>query len=645
MTKNSDVNLKTISPKIILVLLFSTLIYLYYPFIQNYSNTPKWIAIGTFMVVLAMFSWKKKIPWSIGMSIWFLFVLNYLIQCYWSYNFWDSVVRATPFILSPLAVITVVRYNTNLKSFYGTIAKVVSFSILPIILYTLISIGLTQLYGDYNHQTSYNYRFTFGHRNQYSQFITLLIPLIFAGVIYAKSRSLKAFYFTLIILIYITAVLLMSRAVFIILFGIYPLGIILYSLKKASKKLRLASFGLLGMLILGGIVIIMSPSHIRNKIPVIGELITTSHGSGNERIRIWTNSIELWKEKVVLGHGSGNWKIEILQTPLIHTKAENSIIFFQRAHNEFIHFGVENGALGVILLITFFIVGIVQMFKSNIHPNVKGAFLFGALAFIFIANFSFPLEKVELLIPLFLFLLPGLFNTSKAISRTQQVVLKTGALITTVGIIIVASIKIRNERLYFDYKMFKNPLDLMKINETFYTIDAVSTPIAWKKANILYGTQNYAQALEKYNHAILHNPNHVHVINNLGSCYYALGKYELAKEQYKKALSINPSYVETLMNYSALNLNMGNVDEALNTILKIRMEIEPKNYRLYIIAIGKEKFNSLIEIHTEPNFENYLLRNKNNEDLLYEISVSARLSGACYEDELRIDFMNKLTNR
>jgi tetratricopeptide (TPR) repeat protein len=131
----------------------------------------------------------------------------------------------------------------------------------------------------------------------------------------------------------------------------------------------------------------------------------------------------------------------------------------------------------------------------------------------------------------------------------------------------------------------------------------------------------------------------------LGSCYYALGKYELAKEQYKKALSINPSYVETLMNYSALDLNMGNVDEALNTILKIRMEIEPKNYRLYIIAIGKEKFNSLIEIHTEPNFENYLLRNKNNEDLLYEISVSARLSGACYEDELRIDFMNKLTNR
>ena len=90
----------------------------------------------------------------------------------------------------------------------------------------------------------------------------------------------------------------------------------------------------------------------------------------------------------------------------------------------------------------------------------------------------------------------------------------------------------------------------------------------------------------------------------------------------------------------ATNLGNGDIDGALDELLKVVMGWEPPNYYEFMVLIAKAKCEWLIELHDEPNFETFLMKIKENDQLLYDISTNARKSGACYEDELRIYFSN-----
>lgn len=640
MKEKADITKNRLSGLFILIL-FMALIYLSYPEIQNYSTTPKWIFLGGFGVLVLFFENKKNLPWSLGLTIWFLFVVNYLIQCNWSYNFWDSFVRAIPLLISPIIVLLLVRLEGRLIEFYQKLALVVSLLMLPLLLYTLVQIAALNASGEYTHGSTYEFRFAFGHRNQFVQFLTLLVPFIFLGVVLARQKWRRYLFFFVIVLIYCVSFLLMNRTVFIVLFGLYPIGVLFFLINGRGKKFRrYAYLTMFAFVVLAGIIVL---SPVRKKIPYVGDLTETSYGSGNERIRIWKNSIELWKENRLTGKGSGDWKIEILRTELIHTKAEQSMVFYQRAHNDFIQVAVENGLIGLILLVAFFIVGVIQLYRSNLDPPIKLILLFGVLAFILIANFSFPFEKVELLILLFLFMLPGFSIRKSSVTRLriENLAIGSGLILTT----LLAGIWFKNERLYFDYKAGVDRSLLGKIDKTFYTIDPTSTPLFWHDGNKLFDEGDFAGALPEYEKALKYNPNHVHAINNLGSCFYSAGEVDYAEEQYQKALKINPRFVETLMNYTSLHFNRGDIDAALNTILKVPIEHEPENYKVFIDVIGKAKFKWLIELYDEPEFERFLNQNYNDASLMYQISLNSRNSWASFEDELRIYFMKQQKNK
>ncbi|GEM_PF-1686376 len=622
------------------VLLLLGLFFLYYPYIQNYSTTPKWIFLGIFGLGLAFFGSKKRLSWSLGLTLWALFVIQYLIQCNWSYNFWDSLIRSTPLILAPIIALLLKKQSRDIRELWSVIGTIAMFLILPLLLYTLLQILGLYLGGEYTHQSTYDFRFTFGHRNQFVQLLALLIPVLVMARMYAQHRWKKHLFVTTIVLIYITAVLLMNRTVFIVLFGIYPLGAIVLFAVKQSKRFRrnLYLIGLVGF-IAGG-AIIFSP--IGKKLPVVNDLLATSYGSGNERVRIWKNSVDLWKEDFFIGKGSGDWKIEILRTDLIHTKADQGQVFYQRAHNDFLQVAVENGLLGVVLLLAFFVVISIQLLRSDAERNIKVVSLFGILGFVVIANFSFPLEKVELLLLLFLFSSPG-FREHSGEEKYRKLEL-SGVFALVSLVTIMASIWFKNERLYFDYKSGIDRDAFAQIDKTFYTIDPTSTPLYWNVGNESYEQGNFNDALPNYEKALQYNPYHVHALNNLGSCFYSLGEIDYAEEQYEKVLEINPRFVETLMNYASLHFNRNDIDGALNTILKVPIDQEPENYRLFITTIAQDKFKWLIELYDEPGFENFMIENYNNPELMYQISVNSRNSWASYEDEMRIYYEKNVKN-
>ena len=108
----------------------------------------------------------------------------------------------------------------------------------------------------------------------------------------------------------------------------------------------------------------------------------------------------------------------------------------------------------------------------------------------------------------------------------------------------------------------------------------------------------------------------------------------LAESEYKKALKINPSFVETLMNYSSLCFNNKRTDEAMGLILRVKKELEPQNYKMYITAIGSSKMWSLLQKEHDSNFKQYLINNETNPDFLYKIANDCRKSSLSFENQV-----------
>ena len=103
---------------------------------------------------------------------------------------------------------------------------------------------------------------------------------------------------------------------------------------------------------------------------------------------------------------------------------------------------------------------------------------------------------------------------------------------------------------------------------------------------------------------------------------------------------MNPKFSETLLNYTALLFNKGDIDGALDELLKVVIGWEPTSYYEFMVIIAKAKCKWLIELHDEPSFEAFLIEIIEKDQVLYEISTNSRKSGACYEDELRHYFSN-----
>jgi O-antigen ligase len=632
------------STYLIIALICIGLVYVSYSGIQNYSVTPRWIY---FSILILLVIWLKKgltIPLSLPIIFWFSFVLVYIISSYWSYNFWNSIVRSIPLILAPI----IVMFASEMKSgpFMRSFGLLLILSLIPIVLYCFYQIIPDLMSGVHNHQKTYKYAFSFGHRNQFAHFLTLCIPLILFGFNPSDKFWRKALIIGMALTLFLLIVLLKNRSSYLVIIGLYPAAILLFlGLKSRGWFKRIFWFVFFGS-IFSALIILFTP--LKKSIPFVKELTETSYGSGNERVRLWSNSIDLWKQNPFLGTGSGDWKIEILKTQLVHTQAETGNVFYQRAHNDFLQILVENGLIGAIFFVLFFVSASYFILKKVIDLKTKILCISGFVAYMIISSFEFPLEKIELLTLLMVFLLPT-YRIS-----TDYFFVK-GIPKFAIGVFILAILMISIkwfsfERDFFEFKSTGEIEKLQRLNKDIYTIDAFSTPVWWEMGNFEFNKNNFHSALDFFQRAKIYNPNHVHLLNNIGSSYYSMGNIDSAKIYYQKALSLNPRFVETIMNMASLNFNQRKIDPlkyidfALAYILSVPLENEPENYKNYIRSIARAKCANIINIRNEPNFEDFLIQTMNNNNLLYVISVNARKSSRSYEYELRYYFSNNFLN-
>ena len=561
-------------------LVLITLAYVGYTGIQSYSTTPKWIGLLSIGLILLYTHRNQAIKWSWGLTIWSIFVLQYLFQTTASYNTYDAIAHSLPLIIGPLLVLGLFRDQNNLNRL-AQFSLITALITLPLLLYGLYELVELLFSSDYTRTSTYGVRFSFGHKNQLAQFFTLLIPIYALGIITAKEKWKQVLFMCSCVVIYVFVTLLINRTSLILLYGVYPLAALVYLIHvRFSNSQKRIAFGTLSGIVILGVILLFS---IPDRIPFIGEWIHSE--SGSERLMIWQNSLELAKESPIFGHGSGNWKIEILRTSLERSGFENQL-FFQRAHNEFIHTLVENGIVGMLVLLTFFVYSIVRVIRSSIEFNVKLFSITGLISFLIISSLSFPLERVELVFLLFVFLVPtySLYKTPKPIVRYLSIGLAAICFIFAVS-------WIRQQRSFFVFRT-DNAIDLA-LDLDIYTIDASSTPVAFYEGNYYFGRQNYAKAATSFQKAYEYNPYHVHVLNNLASSQSLIGQTDKAKETYKRLFELDSLFVEGLINAASVHFNSGDIPQALDYLLKIPKTKEPENFHLFATIILRGRLEML----------------------------------------------------
>ncbi|UKN03869.1 O-antigen ligase family protein [Paracrocinitomix mangrovi] len=608
--------------------MFAIFIYVEAGDIQNYSTLPKWICLAA-LLITPLLLLKNEYQVNPILQITVLVLLLFIgLNSLRSNNPWDGVLVLIPPLLSIVST-TIILQLELLKSGWQIIAIILIVLLTPLVVYTLYDILNDIIQGVYSHKSTYQYRYSFGHRNQFAQFLTISIPFIIS--LWSKSYWKNIFTGIIVLLFLALILLLQNRTAYLIAFGIYPMLLfIFWTLKVKNKKLKITLL-LLPFLAISSFFIVAKSGN--NK---ISYLLETNYGSGNERLRIWKNSIDIWQESPIIGQGTADWKIQILNSPLRFTQAEQSEVYYQRAHNEFVHILTEQGVVGLILLL--FIFGFILLKIIKWKQDVFFKFVSLSIFFCFsaIAFFSFPFERIELTTLFILGIIPAIsIKRLKAVGNVYLWILKSTWFILLILVAWISIYRYQNEQHLIKYQLNGKITEIEKINTDFYTIDATSTPISWYKGNYYYGAQNFEMALQLYLDAEKRNPYHVHVLNNIGSTYYIMGEMEQAETYFDKAIKINPLFSDALINKAAVLYNKGEIDPALLEILKVLPEWEPPHYKSILIPILKAKCYWLMELHDDPPFEAFLESALQSEELLYQISIMARKSSRSYEDELR----------
>jgi len=111
------------------------------------------------------------------------------------------------------------------------------------------------------------------------------------------------------------------------------------------------------------------------------------------------------------------------------------------------------------------------------------------------------------------------------------------------------------------------------------TVDASAPALspsaqAYNEGNALWRASRYAEAASRYERALKLAPEDVDAWNNLGACYYMLGRHDDARQAYARALALNPAHEQALMGQEVLRSYLAQREEYKRQQQAVRLSKE-----------------------------------------------------------------------
>ena len=642
-----------------LTTVFLTIVVLIIPFIYTHSTldpalVPRHVALNILLLLFGSISlfnlfkgsncidqgvFNRKI-----FKVYLAYILVASISIIFAFNKSEGVYEwfktLTFFILLCLLTISLLNDKTN----YVLVIRLIIIYSIVISLCGFYEIFTVSSFKELDHQSSYLIRAFSSNRNLYSQILFLTMSFCLFGIYRFRSgwRVLSIVGSAFVVVL---VTILLTRSVWIafissLLFSIIILFLFHKSFNISRKVIKIIVLALFAAIILvasgillyskfGGTEVFKKQTYWLNNY---------KYGSTLERIDIWENTIKMSMDNPVTGVGPGNWRIKFPAYGLENLRSETGEIFFQRPHNDFLWVWSENGIFALLLylaLFCFVYYYLFQVIKKSPHPEKKYlalAMAFGLTGYLVISFFSFPKERIEHQIYLSIILAISLTEYQTLNPEIKpfkisflKIYFLTFLILMIVGSYITFSRLISEKHIAkaYTYREKHNwqaeIKAYQKAENSITEVDAFSTPLSWYIGEAWFNLKNIDSAHFYFQKAFEVNPYHLHVLNNLGTCYELKGKSTLAETYYLKAHNVAPGFEDPIFNLCALYFNNKEYEKAFVTIGKIDVSTTNPKYDKFLNTILWYKIDEINKQLSDRLISKSVIRIRNSEDWMKKV--------------------------
>jgi len=546
------------------------------------------------------------------------FVLIMILSLIISPNRWISLQDFLLF-LSYFAFYFAVVSNVKNKKLFYSIIHILFFTAFIVSFYTILQYyRLDPFLKEMTQLTS-----TIGQRNWISNYLFMLMPLIFIFFLIEKKTKIKIIYFLLLAAIYLNLIILQSLSIRITIITTGILGVaLLFKLKIIKLFLQNKKWLILLITTFILISVFYSTENIINRSPSILEQRILPAFEGKDpsisgRLLIWNTAYKMFKKRPLFGLGIGIFKMQYLfyraevleDLPWYLLHYANA----QEAHNEYLQLLVELGILGLIsfLIIFYFFYKkiLLVLFRENASNQEKAillGLLMGISGFLIHCLFTFPLHVPALGMTFFGIMgltiaYIGTINIKKrdeqkensTNSKNNSILPNRKSLLLSIIILSIAVVCFLNFLVFRPYyaelhhfQGLRHTVDqeydlaLMKFEQAYRF-----NPYDGKNLHALGGTyyklKNYKKA-EAFLVKAKHYLTDINTFYNLGLIYSQTGLYIKAEEEFKQAVYLDPKFTKGYHYLGLLYFQQRDYNKAIEKWSKL-LEIEPNFPNKYIV--------------------------------------------------------------
>lgn len=525
------------------------------PFLLEGHNLVRLLFSSIVLLLILIFkpiNHKLQVSHLKVLSLFMLFYLLSLLSSIWAFNTSEALYRSQ-LIFTAIAFGWLLLQSVRSKAVLLNSIFILS---LISIVYYIVELSQMDRFDAYDFYKVHNF---FIHKNLFSSFLFLLL-ILSLYVQQFQSKARRTFSLLMITLLFVSVISLQNRNTYIAL----AVVAIAYSLLSIKWTKKITSLVAAGIVLSACLVYSLQESLLKQSI--------FSLDSFEERIKLWSKTIDLIKYNLWFGVGSGNWQFNYAQFSvndiyMIHQNINN----FQHAHNEYLQLFSENGLVGLLLVA----MAIVYWARSNrhlIHSKQNRILVSGLIGLAFLSFFSFPFNRL-----LHLFVIIGIFfliDESKApLSKQWLSVPSYFKWIVWIGLgfnILLGSSRVYaqiNAKKLVEHKAQRNFQKMIfygeKANHLLYQTDPTSTPIASYLGFAHVSLKQYDRALYYFEQAYEIAPYDFEVLSNYGSILIKYERFEKAKQILDEAYRINKYNDPIKYNLATFELKQNNYAKAL----------------------------------------------------------------------------------
>lgn len=538
-----------------------------------------------------------------------LFLLVTLISLFYSVNPREGVPDFLKWFMVAVFVILLIGIFSNNKNAISIFLKsmLINASI-------ALLIGFFQLYEVFGSLADpnaiYEVKGLMAHKNQFSISLFLLLPFVLMAGYHFEDLWRRISWVCAILLLFMLFVL-QTRAVWIALFAssLAVIAVLLFSKDKdfltfTKRMIRKPVVVIAAMIIIVSTTIIfVLDFHFLDKVIFRVVSVFDPEFTSNEwRLEMWDATLNLISDNLWFGVGAGNWKINIY--PYYSEYLPSVYRHWRSPHNDYLWIASEKGLVGLgVYVLTFFSILILSLknyFNAADRISRQDSLLLfaGFLGYMIISFFSFPAERVNHLVIIAVMVaitLTGQTGKNKSpdisVFNSRYFYIVLLALLyfpLHYGILCIRSeVNIAKAQVAYaknDWQQLKLSADKGYSNyvplEPKYSLPVV----LYKGLAAMHFDKDLKAGIIEFEKAYEQHPNHITVINNVGSVYGIMGDFEKSAVYFQKTLEIFPHYELGLLNLAKAYFKQKDFEKAYQTILSC----DPKSTNLEIVPLREE---------------------------------------------------------